>query len=103
MRQPIRSTALAIAFAVASTGAFALGDKRNKTEPSTQGANSTTGQSLGQGAEKSTQGTQSSGMPTGQGATTADAAKQRGETRSTSKGGTTDDNLGRSRADEKTK
>ena len=99
----IRLSISALALALASTGAFALGDKRNKTEPSTQGANSTTGQALGQGAEKSTQGTQSSGMPTGQGAATADAAKQRGEARSTSKGGTTDDNLGRSRADEKTK
>jgi hypothetical protein len=98
MRQMIRWTVTALSLAVASTSAMALGDKKDKTEPSTRAANSATGQTAGVGQERSEKGAQSSGLPTGQGTTTADAAKQRGE----QKGGTTDDNLGRSRADEKT-
>jgi hypothetical protein len=98
MRHAIRLTVTALSLALASTGALALGDKKNKSEPAAPAANSATGQTSGQGATRSEKGAQSSGMPTGQGTTTADAAKQRGEQKS----GTTNDNMGRTKADETT-
>jgi len=100
MRNLIRLAVAAVSLLLASAGAFAMGSKEKKTEPSTKGANTATGTTSSTGAERSEIGAQSSGLPTGQGTTTADAAKQRGEEK---KGGTTDDNLGRQRPDEKSK
>ena len=81
MRQPIRFTVAALTLALASSGAMALGDKRNKSEPAAQGSNSAAGSQTAPSTEKSEKG-----------GTTQSSEK---------KGGTTDDNLGRSRADEK--
>ncbi len=105
MKHSIRFTVTAVALALASTGAFAMGDRgkadkqrtaatQSSTDTTTRGTGTTTS------AERSATGAEKSGLPTGQGTTTAEAAKQRSAEDKVLQGQAADDNLGRTRKDE---
>ncbi|HYC37258.1 MAG TPA: hypothetical protein VEC19_12600 [Usitatibacter sp.] len=96
MRHAIQLAMTAAALALASAGAFGMGDKSKNRESAARGGDSTESTRAGNAQERAQQGATSSGLPVGEGTTTAEAARQRAE----KKGGTTDDNLGRHRPDE---
>src|SRR5687768_7665583 len=89
MRQTIRLAVSTLALALASTGALALGDKRDKGEPNTR--TSTSASTPAQGTDKSTQGGQGSTTTADPGKTADQSLKQQHD----QQGGTTNPDRGR--------